>query len=327
MKALKTPENDTCVIVWGRFQPPHIGHGKLFDTAVVLGNAQYKKEVMDPSAYPEHTPFGSLSRDDDIKLNQFLQTERGAFLQNRNADVFIMPTSTCKTPKDRDCERYPLHIHEKLKILNTIYPEDSYRFAYLNENSIDRVLSIFNKIYRNMVIVCGGDSVYDYDEKLQKYFQSPSENPRHTIAYAPVEEERYTIRIGDKNVFLSASLIRQALALCLDDIVKQGIAPEISQAEYTSINTVLVDQIINRYGVEKQNMREKNCETVKTNRGLVEEQLKDYAANLEEKEIAKIEAEKEKAMASRKRKTLHVGGYKRYTFVRNFMEKVYSLAH
>jgi len=103
----KTPGITTAYYAFGRFQPPTIGHGKVFDTLKALASGKIVKNDKTGETYP-----------------------RG--------DYFIVPSGTCDAPtavkkttsasakrRKTDCEiKNPLRLEDKLEFLKKMYPND-----------------------------------------------------------------------------------------------------------------------------------------------------------------------------------------------------------
>ncbi len=178
---LKTPRINKVVIVWGRFQPPHVGHQQLFDFAMSHENADIYIMPSD-------------SCDTDIKTTKSKSVLTKRKVRAEDIDVCIVPEN-------------PLTIQEKLTILGNMYPE--YNFLYMNLNNIFKILELFKEIYPELIIITGPDRDYSTILKRIGYTNGKS------IPFTESSGNRFSINIGrdSKPIYqpVSATFIRKAI--------------------------------------------------------------------------------------------------------------------
>ena len=200
-KELPKHENhDTAVILWGRFQPPHMGHLNNFKTA-------HEK-------YP-------------------------------NADIYIVPSSTCKVKtqtlqetydklaslitkggtkrkateleKEQDScnlEQNPFTLDEKVTLLYYLLPP-TYNILYLGSNNIVEIVDTFYNVgYTKVIMYLGADRLKDFA------FLLPRVPPQKELTFTG-DDARLTLTIDKKQYGASSTLLRKAIYYQQQDIVKK----------------------------------------------------------------------------------------------------------
>lgn len=198
-------KHSTAVILWGRFQPPHIGHLNNFNTA----HKDYSK-----------------------------------------ADIFIVPSSTCKVktqtlqetydkllslqtgsgtkrkalyPQEDTCnlEQNPFTLDEKVTLLHYLLPSN-YNILYLGSNNIAEIVDTLYTIgYTKVIMYLGADRLKDFA------FLLPRVPPQKELTFTG-DDARLTLTINNKSYGASSTLLRKAIYYQQKDIVKEllGNPPE-----------------------------------------------------------------------------------------------------
>ena len=212
--------HSTAVILWGRFQPPHMGHLNNFKTA-------HEK-------YP-------------------------------NADIYIVPSSTCKVKTQTLQETYdklasllkggvtkrkaleseqdtcnldqnPFTLDEKVTLLHYLLPP-TYNILYLGSNNIVEIVDTFYNVgYTKVIMYLGADRLKDFAFLLPRV-------PPHTELTFTGDDARLTLTIDKKQYGASSTLLRKAIYYQQQDIVKKMLGNPSENIFTTKIWPLLTEAI------------------------------------------------------------------------------------
>lgn len=194
--------NPKAVVIWGRFQPPHIGHGTVFASA--------------KAKYPNHdiciVPSLSCDMDTtfDYVMKQFSKLKvRSPTNKRKSASAAAPPPPSQERPTRRTkvaggspapaaCSSYPLTVEERIAILTHMFPDPAYHFLNLKSNNIMDILTKFNNTYVNTTLYLGHDRVIKIPPILKN------------VSFDQYSEQ-FEIMVLSKKVSVSATKIRNAL--------------------------------------------------------------------------------------------------------------------
>jgi len=202
MEALLPKKHPRAVIIWGRFQPPHIGHGTIFAAA--------------KAKYPNHDIciIPSLTCDMDTTVEYvtklFSKMKASESSKKRGAEQAAAALATGRqssrqkskalggAPDTQVCSAYPLSAPERIKILSYMFPDPAFHFLNLNSNNIIDILTAFSKVYEHTVLYLGYDRVMSIPPVLKNVTFDK---------YA----DQFELLVNNKTVPISATKIRNAL--------------------------------------------------------------------------------------------------------------------
>lgn len=190
-------KKNKAVVIWGRFQPPHIGHGTVFASA--------------KAKYPDHdiciVPSLSCDMDTtfDYVMKQFSKLKVRSPTNKRKTTsqpVQAPPSRRTKVAggggSTAACSSYPLTVEERIAILKHMFPDPAYHFLNLKSNNIMDILTRFNNTYQHTTLYLGHDRVIKIPPVLKN------------VSFDQYSEQ-FEIMVLSKKVSVSATKIRNAL--------------------------------------------------------------------------------------------------------------------
>jgi len=149
--------SDKITIVFGRFQPPTLGHKALFDAAIEKGIIENSDVILVPTRTCEKRKIEETNIGENIKTQL-----------SKSKDL-------CSTI------RYPLKYDEKKHFIRTLYPESIFpnyyfleipetRIEGLNLNVYIDLLIFLNKYvgYKELYFIAGDDVLIHFKQILKK---------------------------------------------------------------------------------------------------------------------------------------------------------------
>lgn len=198
---------DTAVILWGRFQPPHIGHLNNFKTA-------HEK-------YPDADIYIVPSSTCKIKTQNVQETYKKlvALLEGAKGGT------KRKAPENQqdtcNLDQNPFTLDEKVTLLQYLLPAN-YNILSLGSNSIVEIVKTFYNIgYTKVIMYLGADRLTDFSFLLS---QVP---PGKELTFTG-DDARLTLTIDNTTYGASSTLLRKAIYYQQRAIVKEllGNPPE-----------------------------------------------------------------------------------------------------
>jgi hypothetical protein len=219
----KKKDSETVVLVWGRFQAPHKGHGGLFEFATNL------EKTADVYIYPTGT----------CEQPKPPSAPRVSFAPPRpELDRPPRPkrTRTVEKPEKKQCEdisQYPFTITDKLWMLHKLYEhKPEYVFTYLRENNIATIIKLFGEIgYKNCYIVCGPERKKSYSEMLLNGIAKKTLPFEKGGVFSP-DERVNPIELANTNMNSSGTLARAAFYYYQDDILYKLLVEQGTNSHY-----------------------------------------------------------------------------------------------
>lgn len=223
MEALLPKKHPKAVIIWGRFQPPHIGHGTIFAAA----KAKYPNHDicvipsltcdMDTTVEYVTKLFSKMKASESSKKRGTEEPQRQSSRQkskaggapptsastsvSANASTPVHTgTSVSASASTPACttSSYPLTASERIQILSYMFPDPAFHFLNLNSNNIIDILTAFSKVYEHTVLYLGYDRVMSIPPVLKNVTFDK---------YA----DQFELTVNNKIVPISATKIRNAL--------------------------------------------------------------------------------------------------------------------
>ena len=206
--------SDKITIVFGRFQPPTLGHKALFDAAIEKGIIENSDVILVPTRTCEKRKIEETNIGENIKTQL-----------SKSKDL-------CSTI------RYPLKYDEKKHFIKTLYPESIFpnyyfleipetRIEGLNLNVYIDLLIFLNKYvgYKELYFIAGDDRVDSFQSDIEKrnnegkLFKFDKFHGVTDIG----KGRRVTTNILETDVELSGTMVRFAAILGLSKMFYESI--------------------------------------------------------------------------------------------------------
>jgi hypothetical protein len=197
----KHKHHTTAVILWGRFQPPHIGHLNNFKTAHTKYQTEADIYIVPSSTCKVKTQTLQETYDKLLALQKGSGTKRKAPTDQHQQD-------TC------NLEQNPFTLDEKVTLLHDLLPP-TYNILYLASNNIAEIVDTFYSIgYTKVIMYLGADRLKDFAFLLPRV-------PSGVELTFTGDDTRLTLSINNTPQGASSTLLRKAIYYRQEDIVKQ----------------------------------------------------------------------------------------------------------
>ena len=181
----RTPNIETAVLTFGRFQAPHVGHADLIKMVMTYPCACDKYIFTSSSCTSDWESKIAAKRKKTFKV------QYSRFVEDPTVENLF-----CKNDDDDDLKvehENPIPILNKLFYLKTMFPDSKIVNAGNYWNSIFGCMHALKQAgYQNMILIVGDDrqealakTFHDYNHS----FQDPSEPKKRIIDYSKVRED------------------------------------------------------------------------------------------------------------------------------------------
>ena len=237
---IKNKKSDKITVVFGRFQPPTLGHKALFDAAVKKGLEEHSDVILVPTRTCEKKKTASVTLGQNIR------------------EQLKVSKDLCSTI------RYPLKYHEKQLFIKTLYPESIFpnynfleipetKFEDLNLNVYLDLLTFLNKYagYKELYFIAGDDRVDSFNNDIQKR-NIEGKRFKFDIFHGVTdigEGKRVTTTVLETDIELSGTMVRFAAILGLSKMFYESIKTYEGLSIETTNNLMVI--LRNGLGIQK----------------------------------------------------------------------------
>ena len=201
----ESKKKDKITVVFGRFQPPTLGHKALFDLAVQNGKENETDVII--------VPTSTCEKKDPLKLSR--------------SPTFERSKEVCSKV------RYPLTYDQKKNLLTELYPQgvfSNHRFLDISKkteyNQLIELLKFLNLEcgYKELYFIAGDERVDQFQNLIIHQNKSSYHFDKiHDVIDVAQGQSRIEINVYKQDVPMSGTLVRIAALLGLKDAFYESI--------------------------------------------------------------------------------------------------------